>query len=753
MRNRLVFTLSCRPIVAIAVVGLVVWTAGQPVAASPRRPLEGKAALRIRTQTALARLAETRNTLSRGGLADAVWAAAGLAGVPLRPVPTAVSDFPQGTDVPEPLRNALTALVSAVETARSAAASSLLISPRALMTRLDATGSEGLREVLPSGAPVVDRSLLYSAAFHLAAAIDEALPALRWARAALQSETSGRVAGADPGSQCDVVGVLPLVCVGGEGSNTHEDFAILTVDLGGDDLYTTAAGGGTVGVSSLAIDLAGDDRYEAERTLTYDPVQGAGVFGAIGILVDEGGNDRYTVTGTGSTLNPETLAAQGFGTAGVGILADRSGDDVYRVVNSGPGGLRLRSLGHGAAEFGGMGLLLDDSGNDSYLLSAAPTGGITTDAQVQGAGSGVLGAVGLFRDGSGDDRMTLEAVAPPLPPDDGRQNEDHAQQYPPDANVMGAGFGANDGAGLALTGPGAGAWSTSARISSPQAGEAEALAFGVGREAGFGGLYDEGGDDGYSTEASAVAVRHASTDESCPDCPAPGISAQANYALALGHGVGQIGGTGILLDAGGNDLYSSVATLRAEAVATDDREVAPPATEVRATARSLIGSFALGQGSGAAGGLGLIKDVSGDDVYALHSSSDARALATAVDAAVARVAEASAGASANRGQAHANAGYAELRDLGGRDVYLAESSSAASGDPQTIVSAAGASAFVQASSEGGLGSPTPGFALLLDEDFGTSDSFTSVPPDPTCLGVRGEGVWVDCGPVGLGVNR
>ena len=46
-----------------------------------------------------------------------------------------------------------------------------------------------------------------------------------------------------------------------------------------------------------------------------------------------------------------------------------------------------------------------------------------------------------------------------------------------------------------------------------------------------------------------------------------------------------------------------------------------------------------------------------------------------------------------------------------------------------------------------------GFALLTDIDGGASDVFSSFPAVAPCTGVRGQGVWRDCGmAVGLGVN-
>ncbi|RMH68434.1 MAG: hypothetical protein D6675_16140 [Gemmatimonadetes bacterium] len=131
------------------------------------------------------------------------------------------------------------------------------------------------------------------------------------------------------------------VVIGGSGQTIYTgDFAII-IDLGGDDIYNSRAGGAdSLLTTSVCLDLAGDDRYLAKTRFSV----GAGSFGA-GVLVDAAGDDLYQVGN----------AALGCGLLGTGVLWDKSGSDSY-----------LGDSGVQAAAILGVGLLRDDSGNDMY---------------------------------------------------------------------------------------------------------------------------------------------------------------------------------------------------------------------------------------------------------------------------------------------------------------------------------------------------------------------------------------------------
>ncbi len=182
---------------------------------------------------------------------------------------------------------------------------------------------------------------------------------------------------ADPAAQrLDLVTPAGRIVVSGSGDDVHEEpDVLLLLDLGGNDVYRGATGatGSLQQPVSLAVDLAGDDRYLAEDERT--PSQGSGILGT-GVLIDVSGNDRYRARGS----------SQGYGLFGTGLLADLAGDDLYE----------LDVEGQGAAEFG-VGLLFDLAGDDRYRIVS---GG-------QGFG-GVGNGIGTLVDLAGSDRYFAE---------------------------------------------------------------------------------------------------------------------------------------------------------------------------------------------------------------------------------------------------------------------------------------------------------------------------------------------------------
>lgn len=157
------------------------------------------------------------------------------------------------------------------------------------------------------------------------------------------------------------------VIIGGRGNNTYRSAAALIIDLGGDDLYTGAAGlvHGRQPLAAI-LDLEGNDQYLATESFT----QGSSILG-VSLLFDLGGDDLYV----------GTRFSQGSAVLGIGLLGDMKGDDRYYG----------QEFNQGAA-FWGVGLLLDAGGNDSYQA----------DLFAQGVG-GVKGLGGLL-DSNGDDR-------------------------------------------------------------------------------------------------------------------------------------------------------------------------------------------------------------------------------------------------------------------------------------------------------------------------------------------------------------
>ena len=136
-------------------------------------------------------------------------------------------------------------------------------------------------------------------------------------------------------------GIVVLYGTGDDGHALDED-ASLVIDLGGNDTWL---GGASASILkdrpvSVCIDLSGDDRYVGRGDLSF-----GAALGGVAIQWDGGGNDLYDAGN----------ASLGAGIAGVGILVDEGGDDVYRCGD----------FGIGAGAFG-IGILLDRGGNDLY---------------------------------------------------------------------------------------------------------------------------------------------------------------------------------------------------------------------------------------------------------------------------------------------------------------------------------------------------------------------------------------------------
>jgi HEAT repeat protein len=134
------------------------------------------------------------------------------------------------------------------------------------------------------------------------------------------------------------------VVIGSEEDNVYEGDYALIVDIGGNDTYkgrTGAAVGILSNPFSVAIDLNGDDLYDAPKTLFNF---GTGLFGC-GILIDMKGDDTYK--GFHNSL--------GAGLFGTGVLLDYEGNDIYSAG----------CFSEGAGNFG-IGILTDIKGNDSY---------------------------------------------------------------------------------------------------------------------------------------------------------------------------------------------------------------------------------------------------------------------------------------------------------------------------------------------------------------------------------------------------
>lgn len=214
-----------------------------------------------------------------------------------------------------------------------------------------------------------------------------------------------------------VGGVAVLLSSGGDDTFTAQTYAqatggprgvALLVDTGGNDRYTldnvplvrpspqlpdrnTSMGQGagygmrgaffdgrsTAGGIGLLLDLAGDDRYEAQVF-----AQGVGYYEGLGMLLDDGGNDHFAsawyAMGAGVHYAAGILLKRGAGNdvyrsthemvlgsgndLSVGVFVDEAGDDDYAV-----GQLSL-----GVAHANSTALFVDGAGKDRYVV-ASPT--------------------------------------------------------------------------------------------------------------------------------------------------------------------------------------------------------------------------------------------------------------------------------------------------------------------------------------------------------------------------------------------
>lgn len=286
-----------------------------------------------------------------------------------------------------------------------------------------------------------------------------------------------------------------------------ETGAFLVVDLGGNERYTGPVGAsGPTHPLGAALDLAGDDAYEAT-----DAALGAGVTG-IGVLLDAAGDDAYRA---------QTLG-EGAGHFGLGALLDIAGDDRYELRYSGQG-----------AGFFGIGLLFDLAGRDSYTLWS------------DGQGFGGVAGVGVLADRTGND----EYLAVPDPAVTGRPSY-HTEGRIAVSDAQGCAMGRRgDGAdghawpgglGALLDGEGddrytAGNWGQ-----------------GCGYWFGTGLLWDGAGKDeyranGWASASGAHFCIGAVIDEAGDDLHA----VAQNWGPAFGHDFT----VALLLDVAGSDRY------------------------------------------------------------------------------------------------------------------------------------------------------------------------------------------------------
>ncbi|MEJ8840486.1 hypothetical protein [Ramlibacter sp. AN1133] len=251
-------------------------------------------------------------------------------------------------------------------------------------------------------------------------------------------------------------GVAVLASGGGDDQYTAQTYSQATggpggvavlVDTGGNDRYTltdvplvrpspqlpdrnTSMGQGagygergvfldgrsTAGGIGMLVDLAGNDRYEAQVF-----AQGVGYHEGLGMLLDDGGSDRFEAAwyamGAGVHDAAGVLLKRGVGNdvyrsthemalgsgndLSVGVFVDEGGDDEYTVGQ----------LGLGHAHANSTGIFVDAAGNDRYTVMSATCRALgVAFLDEWGTRRETLPSLGLFMDLGGVDSYPAHCV-------------------------------------------------------------------------------------------------------------------------------------------------------------------------------------------------------------------------------------------------------------------------------------------------------------------------------------------------------
>jgi hypothetical protein len=192
----------------------------------------------------------------------------------------------------------------------------------------------------------------------------------------------------------------------------------ILLDYGGDDIYTDGSGFGKLACGSFGIsilrDFLGNDRYESNGEGIARTLAGCS------ILIDENGDDQYSCNGNfsmasshfglallldkhGNDIYESGSYALGFGgTKGIGLFIDAAGNDTYNSKDPGKSSFIMGSAKGRWAEAtdgmslgGGYGVFIDVNGNDIY----------NSNSFSQGAAYFL--SMGSFYDGGGDDEFNV----------------------------------------------------------------------------------------------------------------------------------------------------------------------------------------------------------------------------------------------------------------------------------------------------------------------------------------------------------
>jgi hypothetical protein len=631
--------------------------------------------------------ARLRDAIAEGGVAPAlreVMAQSGtVPAVPQLPVPTPIAHLPQLAGLPIGTGSAVAGLHAAVQEAarrlgalpadevREAARVNLDDLQRTATRRASRRGAAG-PSALPfpapaSPPPTVARAVAQvpAASLLLAAALDAYTPELIAAGASAGGRSSTTVEG------CDLLDLVPHLCVASDADNLHAATYELTVDLGGDDHYTNTAGGAPFPVDdetfapvSVVVDIAGNDQFSPQLSVggTYLPEKltcdeegyctpewaggllvhgaGSGGPGGVGALLDVTGNDTYAAIapvaadGPADTLPHEiAVVAQGSGWLGTGLLVDGGGSDSY-AATVGEGPLVGVVAAQGAA-----------------LTPACSAGvGETPEGEAASWSCAIPSLVGMLVDGGvGDDTYRIDAGAADAPRTiiDGGSQADY--ELWPLRIAMGQGA-AHAGAALLADGGGTDRFSLAAASSGPQdPGDTTARGAGLVWGQGYG----------FTSPASLLTgVGNTTYEATLRGTGRTGWNVLHAQAFA------NAGGVGILDDLGRDDAYHAshhLDTVFSMAGATCCRGARRVHRPPQSTAA---------QASVELGGAALLHDAVGNDAYRYDESSTVAVTMAgdAYDRASLHVAAGIGGSRYGQG-ATKNVGVATLLDAAGTDVY------------------------------------------------------------------------------------
>ena len=602
----------------------------------------------------------------------------------------------------------------------------------------------------------------------IAAALDRSLTPLRAGAATLP-----RRSGTAPA--CDMLDQRPTLCVSGTADNANDAEAVLMVDLGGDDTYTSSAGGAnsarcvddpddTSCNASVLVDVTGKDSYLVGAATSHDHlVAGGSAMSGVGVLVDAAGADEYLATIAPRATPLDISYVFGSAGTGLGLLADLRGADRYEVTARPE---LFNPYTHGAA-LDGMGALIDGGGANTYRMieegvqvpDPDPELSIRGNRSASSMGVGIFG-VGALVDRTGD--ATFEA-----------RIDTTAGAQPPSnyVNPIAQGVGLI-GAGVLVTGTGSTTYKAIARrvasASIPgQSAEPEPDEFGEvpptgsvpgGAAAtahsvavlGVGILDDAGGDDTYRAFARSEHHLLVTAEDGCGcdraiarlevagwdeffggavDAASAGVSTQGVGSALFVPDAGAM-----LRDGGGNDVYSGRAEM--EITARAENRLDDPSAGARAEviySRPTVSAF--GQGLGSDFAPTVLLDSGGDDTYELVADQRIDASADAGDGPATGSAMGGEVSTFGQGSSYFDPAEGILLDLGGSDSYETHAISHATTAPNPG-GARNVPKLIAA--QGAVG------GILADLDEGIADSFTATPERGPGVGVRGEGPgWVD----------